>query len=140
MGTIRSSSANTFLTSIRRGTEFIQVCQSSVVKLNSLLPKGFYDKKKKKKSVCYIFLGDPTDTVEEAVKSLHIYCGTLNFTGQIFCTLWIHKEQQLLDAESLPARKPQCRWVRSLFLCLSAAKNWLWTQSLFTGLYPGICH
>lgn len=72
MGTIRSSSANTFLTSIRRGTEFIQVCQSSVVKLNSLLPKGFYDKKKKKK-VCAIYSWETQQILLKKLLNLYIF-------------------------------------------------------------------
>lgn len=71
MGTIRSSSANTFLTSIRRGTEFIQVCQSSVVKLNSLLLKGFYDKKKKK--VCAIYSWETQQILLKKLLNLYIF-------------------------------------------------------------------
>lgn len=111
-------------------TKVIQVCKSPVVKLNSLLLlKGFYSKK----CGCVLYsLGRLSRYCWRSCQISTYLLRNPEFHRINILRFWTHKEQQLLDAESLPACKPQCRWVCSLFLCLSAAKNWLWRQIMGT--------
>lgn len=77
-------------------------------------------------SVCYMFLGDPPDTVEEGVTSLHI----LNLMEKIFCKLWA-PEQQLLNTDGY-----------RLFLLLLSQHGLVmgadYRDSMFVRIYSGI--
>ena len=100
----------------KRNAKPLRVWVSNKIKL-SLLLTCFYGQYM---VVCYMFLGDPPDTVEEGVTSLRI----LNFTEKIFCELWV-PGRQLLNAQLM-----QMGMV--CFCSFSASMNCSWGQTTGT--------